>query len=297
MPTTKFIRRIIRAGMILLVLTIGSLTALGFQIAWQKMKSVPESSALVLENKAPEAASLQPESEEEEFFGEATEERVIRETPTSRVPPPLTDPLEVEQAAKKASKLTGVRQEFLMGVLTVESQLGQNVGQCTYRQVSDGAEAAHRSGRLSSRAWNTFLTRQEQIRGIASDLGYDLEKLKVSCNPNPAQYMGTGGAMGLPQFMPSTWIEYKERLAALSGKEHPDPWDVYDGVLAMALKLSDVPGVTEHNVTAEKQASKLYLSGSISQKYQWYANDIQYWAVNHPALLGDLTTMSLLLNF
>lgn len=233
---------------------------------------------------------------DENSEGSETTPAVVAAPPEEhrRLPLEITDPSAVEKAAERAAELTGVRKEFILGALTVETMLGENVGKCTYKQVSDGAEAAHRNGQLSGKSWETFQRRREQIESIAADLGYEVEGLKVSCNPNPNQYTGTGGAMGISQFMPSTWYEYKDRIAKISGKEHPDPWDVEDGVMAMALKLGDVPGVTEHNRAAEKKASKMYLSGSVSQKYEWYANDIQYWAENNHEILGEQYIMSLI---
>ncbi len=200
-----------------------------------------------------------------------------------KVPENNSDLKAIEKEAEYASQITGVRKDFLMGMLVVESNLGQNTGQCTYQEVKDEAENAHKRGMLSAQAWQTFLERKQIIHDIADSLGYDHEELKVSCNP---AYAGTGGAMGIPQFMPDTWMEYKDRIAAIVGTDNPDPWSVRDGVMAMALKVSDVPGVVEHNVWAERAASKMYLSGTTSWRYDWYASEIQYWAKNYDKLVG-----------
>ncbi|MFA5993491.1 MAG: lytic murein transglycosylase [Parcubacteria group bacterium] len=201
----------------------------------------------------------------------------------NKVPKEIVDMKEVEKQAEFASQVTGVRKEFLMGMLVVESDLGKNTGKCTYQEVKAGAEKAHEKGLLSKRAWQTFQERKKIIGDIADNLGYDAEQLRVSCNPD---YAGTGGAMGIPQFMPDTWMEYKDRISSIVGTSDPDPWNVRDGVLAMALKVSDVPGVTDHNVWAERAASKLYLSGTTSVSYDWYASQIQYWARNYGQLIG-----------
>lgn len=203
----------------------------------------------------------------------------------SRVPSVVSDPREVEKAVEFASNKTGVRKDFIMGMLVVESNLGRNPGGCTYQEVEDGALSAHKNGRLSSRAWKTFERRRDTIKDIAKNLGYDYEKLKVSCNPGEA-YAGTGGALGIAQFMPDTWLEYKDRIAQIVGKEHPDPWNEKDATVAMALKLSDVYGVTSHNRYAERNAAKMYLSGGTSSQYDWYANQIFYWANNYRSLIG-----------
>lgn len=202
-----------------------------------------------------------------------------------KVPEAVTDPSEMEQAAQFASEKTGVRKDFIMGMLVVESNLGRNPGKCTYQEVENGALESHQNGRLSKKAWETFQQRRETIKDIANSLGYDYERLNVSCNPGSA-YAGTGGALGIAQFMPDTWMEYKDRISEVVGKENPDPWNKTDAAVAMALKLSDVYGVTDHNRYAERNAAKLYLSGTTSGKYDWYANQIFYWSRNYKELIG-----------
>lgn len=202
-----------------------------------------------------------------------------------KVPETISDFDEIEKAVVFASDVTGVRKDFLMGMLVVESDLGRNPGKCVYKEVEEGAKQANQDGELSSRAWNTFQERREIIKEIADDLGYDYEQLKVSCNPEGV-YAGTGGAMGIPQFMPDTWLEYKDRISEIVDKENPDPWNEKDGIVAMALKLSDVHGVTSHNQIAERNAAKIYLSGNTSSKYEWYANQILYWSKNYRELMG-----------
>ncbi len=203
----------------------------------------------------------------------------------SGIPVAVADPAEIEKAAQFASEATGVRKDFIMGLLAVESDLGRNPGKCTYQEVEDGARVSHQKGNLSTTAWNTFNERRKIIKDVAKNLGYDYEKLNVSCNPGSA-YAGTGGAMGIPQFMPDTWMEYKDRISAIVGKSNPDPWDEKDAAVAVALKLSDVYGVTAHNRLAERNAAKLYLSGTTSWRYDWYANQIFYWAENYKSLMG-----------
>lgn len=201
------------------------------------------------------------------------------------VPNAVSDTREIEKAVDFASGATGVRKDFIMGMLVVESNLGRNPGKCTYQEVEDGALDAHTRGRLSSTAWETFKRRRDTIKDIAKSLDYDYEKLSVSCNPGSA-YAGTGGAMGIPQFMPDTWLEYKDRISAIVGKENPDPWNEKDAAVAMALKLSDVYGVTSHSRLAERNAAKMYLAGNTSSRYDWYANQIFYWANNYKSLMG-----------
>ncbi len=161
---------------------------------------------------------------------------------------------EIESAVKFASKKTGVRKDFLMGMLVVESDLGRFTGGCNYKQ-----------SRMSK-------SRQKAFKKICKDLGYDYKKKKVSCPPR--NYRGTGGAMGVQQFMSDTWLAYEKRIASLTGNHPPDPWSLTDGVMAMALKLAQDGGASK---SGECRASKRYLGGS----HQWYCDKVQYWAKHY----------------
>jgi membrane-bound lytic murein transglycosylase B len=165
---------------------------------------------------------------------------------------------DVISAAEYASKKTGVRKDFILGMLVVESGLGKFTGGCTAEK-----------SRMSSSRLTTF-------KKICKELGYDWKKKKVSCPP--ASYKGTGGAMGVAQFMPDTWMGYKSSISALTGHNPPDPWDLTDGVVGMALKLTK-GGATKKS--GECNAAKLYLSGTTNKKYQWYCDRVLYWAKNY----------------
>lgn len=186
---------------------------------------------------------------------------------------------DIKEAVEFASGKTGVPKGFLFGVLKMETNLGANVGGCTYAQVEDGAQANYKAGRLSKRSWNTFQWRRDLFRGIAKELGLDYRKQKVSCNPKG--YAGTGGAMGVAQFMPDTWNGYKKSVASATGHNPPSPWNLTDGVMAMAQKLGKVPGVTSGNRDAWKRAATLYLGTA----YKPYINGILYWADHYKELL------------
>jgi|GEM_PF-1069957 len=247
-------------------------------VKFSKEKLV-QTKTIVIENSV---ATVQARTEQEEKNDKKLVQIISNK---SDVPSAVSDPAEIEKAVEFAANATGVRKNFIMGLLVVESDLGRNPGKCTYQEVEAGANADHQRGRLSARAWKTFQERREIIKDVAQSLGYDYEKLNVSCNPGAA-YAGTGGAMGIPQFMPDTWMEYKDRISAIVGKSNPDPWDEKDAAVAVALKLSDVYGVTSHSRLAERNAAKLYLSGTTSWRYDWYANQILYWAENYSSLIG-----------
>jgi len=166
--------------------------------------------------------------------------------------------------AKKVSKKTGVRTAFLLGVLRVESNMGQNVGGGTYK--TDMNPALH-----------------ETFKKICKELGLDPKKMPVSrrvCYNKKAKdgCGGWGGAMGPAQFMPSTWEGYKDRVAKMTGNKPPNPWDLEDALTAMGIKLAGVSGVTSGKRSAEKQAAAMYLAGGAWQSYSWYGDRVLYYA-------------------
>jgi peptidoglycan hydrolase CwlO-like protein len=175
------------------------------------------------------------------------------------------DASDIEEAAKFASTATGVRKDFILGMLVVESDLGRFTGGCF-------AKDSRMSG-----------TRLSLFKNICSELDYNWAKRKVSCPPKG--YKGTGGAMGVAQFMSDTWVGYKKSITSVTGNNPPDPWNLSDGVAAMALKLAKVSGVTAHKKSGECNAAKLYLSGTTSSKYNWYCEKVLYWADNYERLL------------
>lgn len=179
---------------------------------------------------------------------------------------------DIISAAKYASKVTGIRKDYLLGVLVVESNLGRYTGGCDYKE-----------SRMSDYRKGIF-------KDICEGLDYDYKKMKVSCPPSG--YSGTGGAMGVAQFMPDTWIGYQSSITAVTGHNPPDPWSLTDGVVAMALKLTKVDGVTGHKESAEAKAYCVYLAGNnwasyCDNKGTNYGDLVLYWADNYKKLLGD----------
>lgn len=172
----------------------------------------------------------------------------------------------IMDAAAYAAKVTGIRKDYLLGVLVVESNLGRFTGGCNFKE-----------SKMSGSRAETFKT-------ICKELKYDYTKQKVSCPPKG--YKGTGGAMGVAQFMPDTWVGYKKSIASVTGHNPPDPWSLTDGVVAMALKLTKVDGVTAHKKSAEAKAYCVYLAGGnwasyCDNKGANYGDLVLYWADNY----------------
>lgn len=176
----------------------------------------------------------------------------------------------VMDAAKFAAKVTGIRKDYLLGVLVVESNLGRYTGGCT----------ADKS-KMSSYRLGIF-------KNICEELDYNWKKQKVSCPPSG--YKGSGGAMGVAQFMPDTWQGYKSSIASVTGHNPPDPWNLTDGVVAMALKLTKVDGVKAHKKSAEAKAYCVYLAGGnwaayCDNKGVNYGEKVLYWADNYEKVM------------
>jgi hypothetical protein len=168
---------------------------------------------------------------------------------------------DVIDAVKYAEKKTGVRKEFLFAILDKESDLGRFTGGCTYKNSKMGD------------------TNEEIFKHICDKLGYDYKKVKVSC---PLSY-GIGGAMGVAQFMPSTWGDpdgspsgWRPQIKNKVGHE-PDPWDLEDGIMGMALKLA---AAGADKKSGEYKAAAMYYCGG-----NWtrtvcknYANTVISWS-------------------
>lgn len=129
------------------------------------------------------------------------------------------DTNDVKEAIKFANNQTGVDKGFLFGMLSIESRLGSSVGGCDYKQ-----------SRMSP-------ARSAIFKDICESLDYNYKKQKVSCPPSG--YKGTGGAMGAAQFMSDTWKGYEAKISKATGHSPADPWNLVDGVMAMALKLEN----------------------------------------------------------
>jgi len=142
------------------------------------------------------------------------------------------------QYATEASRMTGVRPAFILGILAQETKLGEFIGN------------GH---------WRTDMhpTRDQPVfETITKELGLDPDKMPVSAKPS----YGWGGAMGPAQFIPSTWILYKDRIAAASGQNPPNPWDPRTAFIASALLLAD-NGADKGTRESERLAALRYFAG------------------------------------
>jgi len=188
---------------------------------------------------------------------------------------------EAYDIAKQIESITGVRPALLLAVLSQESSIGKNVGQCYLKNKTTGEGIVISTGDKISRVMkptrdvSPFLT-------TCKELGRDPYATRVSC---PMSY-GYGGAMGPAQFIPSTWVMYKDRVKAITGKP-ADPWDIKDAFLAAALYLSDY-GAKSQTYNGEWRAAMIYFSGSTNVKYRFYGDSVMRIAAQLTKDIEDL---------
>lgn len=124
-----------------------------------------------------------------------------------------------------------IRPAFLLAVITQESNLGNNVGTCN--RPGDPPNKSYKVVMKPSRDQIPF----EQI---TKQLGMDPSSTPISCPMyKNGEQIGWGGAMGPAQFLPSTWLGYKDRVAAITGRSPANPWNITDAFVAAALYLTD----------------------------------------------------------
>ncbi|MEA2715015.1 MAG: hypothetical protein QOG91_43 [Candidatus Parcubacteria bacterium] len=165
------------------------------------------------------------------------------------------------QYAQAASQKTGVRPALILAIMTQESALGKNVGSCYVTDNGTGSGVYAKTGSPVEDVMNPTRDIPPFLQ-ILNELGGDSSKTLVSC----PQSIGWGGAMGPAQFIASTWVILKDRLAgALGISSMPDPWNPSHAFMATAMYLSD-RGAVAGSYTSEKNAACKYYSGGACSK-------------------------------
>lgn len=189
--------------------------------------------------------------------------------------------------AKIAEKGTGVRPAFLLAIITQESNLGQNVGSCVITDLSSGQTRSVNTGTVFSNGIHP--TRDlPTLQTVLAQLGRDPLDTRVSC---PIGGTGYGGAMGPAQFIPSTWISYAHRVAAVTGSSPANPWNARDAFTASSLFLADL-GASRGGYNAEWEAAARYYAGGNWQSLGApYANSVLNIAAGIQAQIDTLESL------
>lgn len=165
--------------------------------------------------------------------------------------------------ANTVKEKIGVDPAFLLAIITQESNLGANVGQCYLTDPDTGAGVGKNTG-------TPFLNVMKPTRDVApfleitSTLGLNAFQTAVSC-PIPG-VVGYGGAMGPAQFIPSTWKLYAARLQTVLG-HYADPWSPSDAFMASGMYLSYLGAYGNSASLQIKAACRYYGSGGATCTY------------------------------
>jgi len=158
--------------------------------------------------------------------------------------------------AQKASRQTGVRAAFILGILKQETNIGKIDGSCLIVDLESGKTKSINYGTIFSNGIHP--TRDlPLVQNILGNLGRNPLETKVSCPLDGVS--GYGGAIGPSQFIPSTWNMFIPSLRKIFGV-YPNPWNPEHAIMGTALLLRD-NGAVAGGYTAERNAACRYYSG------------------------------------
>lgn len=165
--------------------------------------------------------------------------------------------------ANEAKSKLGIDPAFLLAILTQESNLGANVGQCYLTNPDTGAGVGKNTGTPYANVMKPTRDVQPFLE-ITNDLAFNAYQTAVSCPI--AGVAGYGGAMGPAQFIPSTWKMFASRLKDILG-HYANPWSPRDAFMASAMYLTDLGAVGDSASAQKKAACKYYGSGGSTCSY------------------------------
>ncbi len=167
------------------------------------------------------------------------------------------------QYANEVKNNLNVDPAFLLAILTQESNLGANVGQCYLTNPDTGAGVGKNTGKFFTNVMKPTRDVQPFLE-ITNALGFNAYQTAVSCPI--AGMAGYGGAMGPAQFIPSTWKLFETRLEKILG-HFANPWSPRDAFMASGMFLSDLKGTGTSTSAQNRAACRYYGSGGSSCTY------------------------------
>jgi len=155
--------------------------------------------------------------------------------------------------ANEVKSKMGVDPAFLLAIMTQESNLGANVGQCYLKNPDTGAGVGKNTGTPFANVMNPVRD-VPPFLSITGNFQFNAYQTAVSCPI--AKTGGYGGAMGPAQFIPSTWQLFAGRLKTILGYE-ANPWSPLDAFMASGMFLSDL-GAVGNSQSAQNRAACSY---------------------------------------
>lgn len=171
--------------------------------------------------------------------------------------------------AQQASRITGVRPALILAILSQESDLGKNVGQCLITDLTTGDGKGKNTGTPFP---GTMKVPRDTVpfERLMKAAGRDWRATPISC-PLPGGY---GGAMGPTQFIPSTWEMYEGRIKSALGVSAADPWNALHAITATGLYLADVGANGGTYVAEHTAAARYYAGGNWATSGQGYGTSV-----------------------
>ena len=171
--------------------------------------------------------------------------------------------------ARTASRISGVRPALILAILSQESDLGKNVGQCLVTDLVTGDGKGKNTGTPFDGVMKAPRDTVPFER-VMNALGRDWATTPISC-PQPGGY---GGAMGPTQFIPSTWVSFESRIKSALGVAATDPWNSLHAIVATGLYLSGGGAAGGSYQAEHTSAAKYYAGGNWAVAGQGYANSV-----------------------
>ncbi len=189
------------------------------------------------------------------------------------------------QYAKDAQAKTGVEPALILAVLRQETNLGENVGKCLVTNSPNKGDGKGKNSGTPIRAVMKPERDVDPFMAITAELGIDPAAQVVSC----PQSVGYGGAMGPAQFIPSTWVLYKSRLAAATGENPPSPWSARTAIFATGMLMAD-NGADQGTRESERRAALRYFAGGNWSKpsYAFYGDGVMRYRDQYQADINVL---------
>ena len=159
-----------------------------------------------------------------------------------------------------------VRESLTFAMLIQESQLGQDFGGCCYQYSANCCYSYP-----TSDMWGTK-DQKQVFQDICAIVGKNWMTTKVSCpsygKPDTCEdRTDNGGAMGIAQFMPVTWMGHVDDVKIITKHQHsPSPWNLCDSIAANIAKLYSNGARADGN--GESGAIGAYNPGNASYLYQ-----------------------------
>jgi hypothetical protein len=180
-----------------------------------------------------------------------------------------------------------VRAAFILAILRQESSVGENlgtnVGQCLLVDPKTGDGKGKNTGTFYAGVMKPDRDVAPFV-DLLTRLGRDPYSTPISC-PIAGGY---GGAMGIMQFIPSTWKGYEARIAGAFGVSVADPWNPQHAIMATGIYLQEAGGARGGYSAEQEAAGRYYAGGGWATRGLSYAASVLGHAERYQATIDFL---------